>query len=143
MTRKDAERQEAIESLRKMLKPGDTVYTVLKHVSRSGMSRKIDVYCILDGEPRWIAGYVGKAIDNPQSRKDWERSQGLTVSGCGMDMGFHIVYNLSRVLFPDGFECVGDRCGSNDHSNKYRKYENFKGQRHTGDGGYALKQRWI
>ena len=38
-----AERDEAREKLRKWLKPGDTVYTVLRHVSRSGMMRTIQV----------------------------------------------------------------------------------------------------
>src|SRR5207249_3169947 len=27
--------------------------------------------------------------------------------GAGMDMGFDLVYKLSRVLFPDGFGCLG------------------------------------
>ena len=37
-----AERDEAIANLREILKPGDTVYTILRHVSKSGMSRVID-----------------------------------------------------------------------------------------------------
>lgn len=113
---------EAIVTLRTMLKPGDTVYTILKSVSRSGMSRNIDVYCIQDGKPRWIAGYVGHAIGSPQSEKNWERSQGLTVKGCGMDMGFRVVYTLGRVLFPEGFK-------------------NQNGEHK--DGGYALRHEWL
>ena len=35
--------QEAFDTLRKMLKPGDTVHTILDNVSRSGMSRNIRV----------------------------------------------------------------------------------------------------
>lgn len=98
---------QAILHLRDVLKPGDTVYTVLRHVSRSGMSRNIDLYYMRDDAPQWISAYVGHAIGSPQSRKNWERSQGLTVGGCGMDMGFHLVYNLGRVLFRDGF---GEAC---------------------------------
>lgn len=46
------------------------------------------------------------------------------MNGCGMDMGFHLVYSLSRVLFSPkqgGFEClgIGHYCPSNDHSNAY------------------------
>lgn len=37
------EREEAVAQLRKMLKPGDTVHTILRHVSKSGMSRRIDL----------------------------------------------------------------------------------------------------
>ena len=122
MNAKETERQEAIEELRNILKPGDTVYTVLRHVSRSGMSRGIDLYCIKDNEPRWITGYAGKAIGTPQSLKDWHNEAGLRVHGCGMDMGFHVVYSLSRALFPAGFET---------------------GHGLNPDGGYALKHRWL
>lgn len=99
----------AIVYLRKLLKPGDTVYTVLKHVSRSGMSRNIDLYVVSE-ERRivWIGAQVGHAIGSPQSE---------------MDMGFHVVYTLSRVLFPEGSsEAI---------------------QTHNGDGGYALKHQWL
>lgn len=44
MKARDKERLEAIEHLRTMIKPGDTVHTVLRHVSKSGMTRGIDVY---------------------------------------------------------------------------------------------------
>lgn len=37
------EQTEAIAKLREWLKPGDTVYTILEHVSSSGMSRSIRV----------------------------------------------------------------------------------------------------
>lgn len=140
---KELQAAEAIIHLRKVLKPGDTVYTVLRHVSRSGMSRNIDLYKMSTDGPVWISAYVGHAIGSPQSEKNWQRSQGLTVSGCGMDMGFHLVYNLSRVLYPNGFVCIGEGCGSNDHNNEYRKYQNYKGQMHTGDGGYALRHKWL
>lgn len=138
---RDAKQQsvEAIEHLRKVLKPGDTVYTVLRHVSRSGMSRNIDLYYISAGganddyrtpEPVWISSYVGKAIGRPQSRKNWEKSQGLTVSGCGMDMGFSLVYDLSRVLFPTGFAVTGR--GRNGDTSGW-----------DNDGGYALRHKWL
>lgn len=60
-------------------------------------------------------------------------------AGCGMDVGFSLVYNLGWVLFPNGFECVGERCPSNDHSNGDRDYS----PHHHSDGGYALRQRWL
>ena len=131
----DMVKAEAIVRLKSMLKPGDTVYTTIKHVSRSGMSRSIDVHLIRDNEPRWIAYTVALVIG-------WgfdEKREAVKVGGCGMDMGFHLVYTLSRVLWPNGHQCSGKGCGSNDHSNGDRNYEPHQ---HS-DGGYALKQRWL
>lgn len=96
---REQEKQEAIERLRDILKPGDTVYTILKHKSRSGMQRKIDLYAIKPNcngvhEPRYLSGYAARALG-------WRLSdgRGIVVDGCGMDMGFHVVYELSGVLF--------------------------------------------
>src|SRR3990167_5500047 len=98
------------------------------------MMRVIDV--IIPGDsPRSIASSVAYALDDTLDRNRW----GVRVGGCGMDMGFHLVYNLSRVLFPDGFDCIGKDFPANDHSNGDRDY---KPHTHK-DGGYALKQRWL
>jgi len=132
MTRKsDAERQEAVEQLRGMVKPGDTVYTILRKVSRSGMSRQISV--VLDGmnDVTWL---VARAIGWTMAD-----SGGLKVSGCGMDMGYHVVTVLSRALFPDGYVCIGKGCPSNDHSNFDRDYA----PHHHKTPDYALKHRWL
>lgn len=167
-----SERAEACAELRETLKPGTTVYTVLRHVSRSGMSRDIDVYVIEDGEPRRITWTVAKAADLTYSRK----AEAIKIGGCGMDMGFAIVYNLSRALYGQDhkFACIGEGCPSNDHANAYQNerqgrcivcgkefkasgwtrksgahsYNVCSGQCATGewihsDGGYALKQRWM
>lgn len=136
---KAAEAAKAIVDLCEFIKPGDTIYTTLRTVSRSGMQRVIDVHIIQDSEPRWIGYTVAKA----EERRFDDRKQGIIVGG-GMDMGFEVVYNLGRILFPE-FECVGEgdgyatRCPSNDHSNGDR---NYKPHKHS-DGGYALKQRWL
>jgi len=125
---KEEKEAEAIVHLRSILKPGDTVYTVLRHVSRSGMTRGIDCYAMsvepgfgssddLRAVPVWITSYVGHAIGSPQPLDYWRKSMGLKIGGCGMDMGFHVVYTLSRVLF---------------HELDDKK-----------DGGYALKHQWL
>ena len=31
------------------------------------------------------------------------KREGVKVGGAGMDMGFHLVYNLAAVLFDDGY----------------------------------------
>lgn len=146
-----AERDEAIAKLREWIKPGDTVYTVLDHISASGMSRAIRVV-LLQTECKTINGQlIGKTVDlHPNysvgkalGLRHWKRNgreqDALVVGGCGMDMGYHIVYSLSRTLFPE-FHCIGENCPSNDHVNGDRDYT--VGKLHS-DGGYALRHRWL
>ena len=130
-----ADRDEYRDKLRALLAPGDTLYTVLRHRAPSGMSRAVDVYRITNDEPMRLTYWIGKAADFSYS----ERWEALTVQGCGMDVGFEVVYNTGRALWPDGFECAGDRCQSNDHTNGDRNYS----PHHHSDGGYALRHRWI
>ena len=145
--RQKQERDEAIAELRKWLKPGDTVHTILRHVSRSGMQREISPI-IHDADGPNDVGYLaapalGDRIGNKHG--------GIIMGGCGMDMGFALVYNLSHVLFPEGFGCIGERCPSNDHPNGDRSYrrhnegkEDPAGSAHWHrDGGYALRHRWL
>jgi hypothetical protein len=146
-----AEQQEAREQLAPWIKPGDTVYTILDHVSASGMSRAIRVVLMKceDGKPVDLhPNYsVGKLLGLRHWMRKGRRQDALVVGGCGMDMGFHVVYSLARAMFPDGFGCIGEGCPSNAHSNGDRDYtphvdERDKGHWHS-DGGYALKQRWL
>ena len=133
----------AKEELRKKLKPGDRVFTTVTHVSRSGMMRRMRLFTIKDNNREEITHWVARALE-------WSINDDheLRVDGVGMDMGFHAVYSLSRVLFPDGFECVGEGkegehwtkgCPANDHFNGDR---NYKPHKHN-DGGYALRQEWL
>lgn len=148
---RDRMRTEAIEHLRGLVEPGDTIYAILRHVSSSGMSRSIDLYAMHEGRPFCLSGWVRQALGYPEGK-----AQGIKVGGCGMDMGYHLVYNLSRALWPDGFGCTGEGCPSNDHSNGDRDYTphgvrgpNYvPGERDTlrhlhKDGGYALKHSWL
>ena len=133
-----AEQAEAIEHLREILKPGDTVHTILRHVSRSGMSRSISCIILDKDGPHEIDWLVRRALDMKFDRTNG----GLKVGGCGMDMGFSLVYNLSRMLFQGRFPCAGKNCPSNDHNNPpYLKRR--KGGRQHSDGGYALSHRWL
>ena len=109
--------QYAIKRLREMLSPGDTVFTVLRHVSASGMSRRIDLYAMRDNRPVFLTGYASAAIG-----WSWGDKAGMVVRGGNMDMGFHAVYTLSRTLFPDGFQDGNDQ---------------------RRDGGYALRHEWL
>lgn len=103
------------------IKAGDRVYCVLRRVSASGMSRNIDFYIIKNNEPLFITGLVANLLGLKRAH------EGLTVKGCGMDMGFATVYNLGAALWPDGTkEPHGTRNGQPDT-----------------DGGYALNSSWI
>ena len=130
---------EGFNRLRELLKPGDTVYTKICSVSRSGMFRRMDVYVFKDNEPVWLTGSVASVIGARYSMNDRRKSAGLGVSGCGMDMGLSVVHELSYALFEDGFDCIGEKCPSNDHSNGDRNYSPHK---HS-SGGYALRHRWL
>ncbi len=164
---KQSERDEAIARLRETLKPGDTVFTVLRSVSRSGMNRKIDLYKIEDGSPQWLSRLAAKACDWTFDNK----RDAVSVGGCGMDMGFHLVYSLSRVLFPDGFapsdigirnhvdgKSVNVNVGRGRNAGPMRREEiaelvtkgwtfphgrNGNASGWDEDGGYALKHRWL
>lgn len=139
------EQEEARTQLREWLPPGSTVYTVLRHVSRSGMMRAIDVYAFVpddNGLPckLWLSRLVSKLTYSFS-----EKYEAIRADGCGMDMGYSIVNNLGYALYPDGFECTGEnghgqnRCPSNDHSNGDRDYTPHEHK----SGGYAFHHEWI
>jgi hypothetical protein len=57
------------------------IYTSMSHVSRSGMMRTMSAFVMVDNWPVCIA-------------------RDVRVSGCGMDMGFHLAYSIYCTLFP-------------------------------------------
>src|ERR1041385_1100887 len=59
--RREQEKGEAVKRLRKYVRPGSTVYIVLRSVSRSGMSRRIDFYMIQKNKPLGLTDDMGKA----------------------------------------------------------------------------------
>ena len=147
MSASKTDRDEAITELRARLKPGQEILCVLRHVSRSGMQRVIDLKIIEGGEMRGLGWSASRALGY---RFD-DKRDGIVVGGCGMDMGFAIVYELGAALFREGFDCIGTTdeknacsptncqwrpCPSNDHSNREHNA-------HHRDGGYALKSRWV
>lgn len=87
----------------KQLPRGSTLYTILRRVSRSGMTRIIDVKVINeDGKPRnlIVKEYRHCAKDVEQESK-WGGN--YKVTGCGMDMGFWLVYELGVLAHQDGY----------------------------------------
>ena len=161
--------EEARQHILWIVKPGMTLYTVLNHVSRSGMYRAISVYAIIDGEPFWLNGWADTILGWGRDRR---HDDGIKASGCGMDMGFHLVYSLASLLWPDGFDCAGDKCPANDHFNARQDHCCICGAElqdgevrytrknrgwdwlvcspacaaatwHHRDGGYAINHKWM
>lgn len=121
---KKQEKQEYYEYAKKQLlehylKEGDTVYTVLRSVSSSGMSRTMSLKVAKEGKILDLTYYASVVLGWPLVEVNGSRA--LRVGGAGMDMGFHTVYTLARVLFRD-------------------KYE---GQPDAVDAGYSLSQAWL
>lgn len=140
----EQEKQDAIKRLREEIKPGDKLYTILRHGSRSGMSHSISVIQIKKrgkyaGTYDWsylIAKAIGEKID--------QSHDGIKISGAGMDMGFELVYRLSSALYGGkrGYPCLGDSCPSNVHVNdRNAPCGKGKGIRHN--DGYAISQSWL
>ena len=135
-TKATTEKEEARAELLKILSPGDTVYTILRHVSKSGMTRHIDVYTIQDNKPFYLTAYVSKLCGIrrlPASASMWS----LVVGGCGMDMGYHVVYCLGRALWPDGAMSARHFADKS-----YKTGRNGSTEPET-DGGYMLRHAWI
>jgi hypothetical protein len=110
------------------LKPGQTVYTMLTHVSASGMRRSVKLFVAsIDREGRPdILDITYRAHLVTGYRVD-PKHGGLVVTACGSDAGFEAVYNLGAGLWPNGTPAPhGTRNGVPDSA-----------------GGYALKQRWL
>lgn len=157
---------DALETLRGLLNPGDTVYAIVRSVARSGMSRRIDFYCRQDGaskdsDLRWLTPFMVRVGVMDQSYSSWAGkgdTAGARIDGCGMDMCFEAVYRLGRKLWPDGFgEMPADRgggaCGVRPETTEEAKLQRAAGWKFRGrngdtsgwdtDGGYALKHRTL
>ena len=112
-------KDELREDCERFFPRGSTVYTILRHVSSSGMTRVISLVTIdKDGvvlHPNYSAAKFLKMRLTTKHGSD-----GIVVTGCGMDMGFHLVHNLSSALY-----------GKN-ADGSYNK-----------EGAYSLKQVWL
>ena len=76
-----------------------TVYVVQRSVSRSGMMRKLSLFIVRDGAILDITRHAADATGFSFDRDSWA----IRVNGCGMNMHFLAVYELSRALYGDGY----------------------------------------
>ena len=90
---KELYREQCKQMLLESIPIGSTIYTLVTKVAASGMSRHIRVLYVRKGEIWDLSFFAARVLD-------WSESdQGVRVSGCGMDMGFHLVSSLSHALF--------------------------------------------
>ena len=132
------------DSLREAFPPGSTARTILRHVSSSGMTRAISVIGVDCDDARYPLHDWSYAVASVTGRKLDPRHEGVKCSGAGMDMGFDLVYSMSRALYPDGYDCPGESCMSGDHVNGPTPDRDYTpGHARHADGGYAVSQRWL
>tara|TARA_R100000657_G_C4577733_1_gene41074 strand:+ start:268 stop:582 length:315 start_codon:yes stop_codon:yes gene_type:complete len=93
-----SDKERAVEFLKDWFPKGSTAHTTVVHVARSGMSRHIKVFAISGDRIQNISYYVSKLLGWRLTKND-----AVFVSGCGMDMGFHLIYTLSSKLYEDGY----------------------------------------
>ena len=124
-TKHSARELECRAALLKLLKPGDKVYGIVKHVSQSGMSRRIGFHAfrynrkLRTVEHVYLTGYMAGLFGQKHNNDGT-----ITVSGCGMDMIFDCIYNMGRMLWPNG-------------NGRYTRNRNGDTGPET-DGGYLL-----
>lgn len=94
---RDEDKAEAIAILQEILPPGSVVYAIIRSVARSGMSRTMDLYAMEKGEAgphlRYLTGYVSRVLGLSRDKEGAAR-----IHGCGMDMVFATVHDLSYAL---------------------------------------------
>ena len=93
---KEQQKIEAIERLKTWgVVDGATIYTTLKHVSASGMSRRIGCFVVLNGRIECINYQVADVLG---LRYGMYKTGGVTGKGCGMDMGFWLAHALGGAM---------------------------------------------
>lgn len=96
-------RDEALAQFRNFAPEGTTVYTVLRHVSQSGMTRWISAFVIIDNQPVYLDYLITELTSFRSDNRLYPRHDGVKVGGAGMDMGFHLVYTLAHAVYGDGY----------------------------------------
>lgn len=79
----------------------NVLYANIRHVSASGMTRKISFYLVSGGELVNVTYHVARVTG--YKVKDWHGHNVISVNGCGMDMAFAVTSHLSGLLFGDDY----------------------------------------
>jgi hypothetical protein len=95
---KQLDRDYAIEQLlTHYVSEGTRVYTSLRKVSSSGMTRHYSLFIVQGESIVNITYFAAHALGWRMSESTGSRA--IVVNGTGMDMSFHLVSSLSAVLF--------------------------------------------
>ena len=107
-TKNKEQLEEYKETLKGFFPIGSTVYTVLRHVSSSGMTRDIGIVGIANDpnnsnqfrtfHPNYM---VASLLGLKHEANGWRDS--VRIEDSGMNMAFEIVYRLATVLYGDGY----------------------------------------
>ncbi len=119
-TKTETVTQEEIDRLKAWIEGNNyTVYTVLRHVSKSGMQHEISVVIPVapisqehDKDSKLVTASIVNFVHPSYiiaallGRRYTEAHghNAVVCGGCGMDMGFDLVYNLSARLYGDGYK---------------------------------------
>jgi len=85
------------KELKKYVKPYKPLYINIVSVSSSGMTRKMKVFAIHKNKLINL-NYLVHQLDPQYFTVD--KNYNLIVKGCGMDMAFHLSYNIKKALYP-------------------------------------------
>lgn len=76
------------------------IYVNLVSVSKSGMTRRLKFYTIIDDELQNITDIIAKGLGQNLDKNDC-----IIARGCGADMIFHTLYRFaSNIGFKDAFK---------------------------------------
>jgi hypothetical protein len=100
---------EAVNQLREWFPRGSTMYSILRSCNRNGTSRVISpvaIRCDMDAEDavqiRFPSYWVGVLL-GLKTRESLGGFTGVVVGGGGEDKGFRICYDVSSVIWGDGY----------------------------------------
>lgn len=142
------------QTLKNFLKPGTTVYTIMRFVSRTGATHSVSLVAAKGGT---ILPLDDIMVSSGMKLTPDNKFGGFKFTVSGYDTGKIAVYDLSRALYPNGFPCLGtEKCQSPEHEEyqpiidakrgggkiKNPRKNYAKGNKHT-DGGFALLQEWL
>lgn len=75
------------------------VYCIVRHVSSSGMSRVISLHTIQDGDIRHLSYNAATVLGRSYN----DKHGGVKIDGCGMDMCYALVSDLSYAMFGNAY----------------------------------------
>lgn len=124
-------KEEALASLKRLgVKPGDTIWTVLRH--RRGNHRRISLLVVRGRDDVKVLDHIAEGLGVGKLRRETRyfdgrptqhTLEGIATNGGGQDMGFHLVYEFGTHL---------------------AKAEGRDGvTRQGGDAGYDFEHRWL